>query len=102
MIFSDEDQGITISDQNENSIKLSPGGIEITSASSIQINASESINMDGPFGITATADGGSISLSGMNISCTADTELNLGADAAASLSSSGELSITGTIVLINS
>lgn len=102
MIFSDEDQGITISDQNENSIKLSPSGIEIKSVSNIQINASESISMDGPSGITATASGGSMSLSAMSISCTADTELSLSADAAASMSSSGELSITGTMVLINS
>ncbi len=102
IVLSDEDQGITISDQNGNSIKLSPSGIDISSASNITVSADESISMTGTTGITMSASGGDISASAMNISCTADLEFSASADASTSISSSGELSINGTMVLINS
>jgi uncharacterized protein (DUF2345 family) len=102
LVFSDEDQSITMGDQHNNFIKLSSSGIEINSASDIQIKAAQSISLEGPEGISVSAYGGSISLSGMNISCSADTEFSASADASASFSSSGELSINGTMVLINS
>ncbi|MCB0632246.1 MAG: type VI secretion system tip protein VgrG [Saprospiraceae bacterium] len=101
LVFSDEDQGVTLSDQNGNSIKLSPSGIEINSASNITIKASESISMDGPTGITATASGGAIDLNGMNISCSADIEFSFSASATGSISASAELSISGGMVMIN-
>lgn len=102
LVFSDEDQGITLTDQNNNFIKLSGEGIEINSASNVKITAAESVTIDGPGGITETASGGTISLSAMTISCSADTEFSASGDASASLSSSGELAITGSLVLINS
>lgn len=102
LVFSDEDQSIKMTDQNENFIELSGEGIEINSASSIKITAAESITMTGPEGITGTAEGGTISFSGLSMSLSADTEFSASADASASFSSSGEVSINGSIVLINS
>lgn len=102
LVFSDEDESITMTDQNSNFIKLSGEGIELNSASNIKITAAESITMDGPTGITETASEGALSLSGMSISCSADTEFSATGDAAASLSASGEVSINGAMVLINS
>ncbi|GJM34912.1 MAG: hypothetical protein DHS20C18_39130 [Saprospiraceae bacterium] len=102
LVLSDEDQGITLADQNGNSIKLSSSGIVINSATNVQVKAEQSVTLDGPEDISLSASGGAISLSGMRISCSADTEFSASAAAAASLSSSGELSITGAMVLINS
>lgn len=102
IVFSDEDQGIRMKDQNGNFIQLSSDGIEINSASNVKITAADSVSIDGPTGITATASMGSIDLSGMNISCTADIEFSASADASTSISASAELSISGAMVLINS
>ena len=102
LVFSDEDQSIKMTDQNGNFIELSPSGIEINSASNIKIEAAEAITITGPTGITGSASGGDISWSAMNISGSADIEYSASASASASFSSSGELSITGTMVLINS
>ena len=102
LVFSDEEGSIKMTDQNENFIELSSEGIEINSASNIKIEAAESITITGPTGITGSASGGDISWSGMNISASADIEYSASADASASFSSSGELSINGTMVLINS
>jgi len=102
LVFSDEDQSIKMADQNGNFIELSPSGIEINSASNIKIEAAEAITITGPTGITGSASGGDISWSAMNISGSADIEYSASASASASFSSSGELSITGAMVLINS
>lgn len=102
LVFSDAAESIKMTDQNNNFIALSADGIEINSASNVKITAAESVTIDGPSGITGTSSGGSISLSGMSISCSADTEFSASADASASFSSSGEVSITGAMVLINS
>lgn len=102
LVFSDDAESIKMTDQNNNFIALSSDGIEINSASNVKITAAESVTIDGPSGITGTASGGSISLSGMSISCSADTEFSASADATASFSSTGEVSINGAMVLINS
>ncbi len=102
LVFNDDEKSIKMTDQNSNFIELSSEGIELNSSSSIKITAAESITMDGPSGITGTASGGTISLRGLTISCTADTEFSASGDASASFSSSAEVSITGAMVLINS
>jgi uncharacterized protein involved in type VI secretion and phage assembly len=102
IVLSDEDRAVTLTDQNNNFLKLSEEGIEINSASNVKITAAESVFIDGPTGITGTAPGGTISLSGMSISASADVEFSASGDATASISSTGELTINGAMVLINS
>lgn len=101
LAFSDEEKSITMSDQNSNSIKLSPNGIELNSASDISIKAVKSITIDGPTGITNTASGGAISLEGLSISCTADTAFSATANTTATVSSAFNVSISGALVKIN-
>jgi Rhs element Vgr protein len=102
LVFSDDDESITMMDQNNNFIKLSSEGIEMNSASNIKITAAESIAIDGPSGITGSAAKGAISLSAMNISCSANIEFSASANASATFSSSGQVSINGAMVMINS
>lgn len=85
LVLSDDDQMLSLKDQNGNSIQLSADGIAINSIANIQINAGE----------------GNISISGREVSANATSELSLSADASASLSASAEVSINGALVMIN-
>ncbi|MEL7222060.1 MAG: phage baseplate assembly protein V, partial [Bacteroidota bacterium] len=85
LVLSDDDQMLSLKDQNGNSIKLSANGIEINSIADIQINT----------------DTGNVSLSGMEINANAETELSLSGSASASLTASAEVTINGAMVMIN-
>ncbi|MCI5080396.1 MAG: type VI secretion system tip protein VgrG [Saprospiraceae bacterium] len=100
MELNDEETSITISDQNNNSIKLSESGIDINSASSISITAEESITMTANASISGSAAGGNISLAGLSISASAETELSL-SGAMVSMEAEAEMSLSAAMIMIN-
>jgi len=101
MVLSDEEQGITIKDQNNNSIKMSASGIEINSASAVSINAETSINLAANENISGSAPNGSISLDGLNVSTTATTELSASGGATVSISGGAEMTLQAAMIMIN-
>lgn len=99
--ISDEDKGITILDENNNSIKTGTEGITIEdsngnkivmSASGIEITSSAELKM------SATTD---VSVSGNNITNSANIAMKSSGQASAEFSASGETTIKGAIVMIN-
>lgn len=100
MILSDEDKNIQLSDQNGNSIKMSVKGIDIISAGSINMKAEQAISVDSS-AINCRGND-SINLKAMKISCDAAMAFQANAGASVRVRSSGNLSIDGAMVLINS
>lgn len=100
MTWSDQDEGITIKDQNGNSIEMSSSGITIKSASSMTLQAAESITVSATESLTMEGTE-SVSVSGGTISASADEELSLSGGMSTSLSGGTEVSISGAMVSIN-
>jgi Rhs element Vgr protein len=101
IVISDEDKAITLTDQNTNSVKLSADGITLTSASDIVIKAAQNITLEAQAGkLTAKGTQG-VSVSGLTVALSADTEFSAAGNATASLTSSGEAKVQGAIVMIN-
>ena len=94
-VLSDDAKAITLTDQNGNSAKLGTDGITLTSASNIVLKAAQNI--------TLTADEGTqgVTVSGLTISLTAETEFSATGNASAKLTSAAETQIQGAMVMIN-
>lgn len=101
IVFSDKDKQISLSDENSNSIVMSASGITIKSPKTISIQADENINITGTQGITGTASGGDVQLSGMNIKSTADTQYSAAGGATMALNGGGELTMQAGMIMIN-
>ena len=101
IVFSDEDKQIAITDENNNSITMSDSGITVNSDNNITVQAAQSLTLQGDTGVTIESSGGAVSISGMTISVSADTEYSLNGGATASISSDAELSISSGMVMIN-
>jgi Rhs element Vgr protein len=84
VILSEEDQGITIQDQNGNKLVLGPDGIEITSVKEIRLKAATDVKAEG-----------------VNVEAKASAAAKLEGGAGATLSSSGQTAVRGSIVQIN-
>ncbi|WP_421795245.1 type VI secretion system tip protein VgrG [Haliscomenobacter sp.] len=92
IVIDEDDQSITLKDQNNNKIKMGTDGIEMSSPKDIKINAQGKIEQK------ATQD---MSIEGMNTNIKANTALGLNGQASASLESSGVAKIQGNLVKIN-
>ena len=98
--LTEKDTSILIVDQNQNSIKMSPDGIEISSCKDISMSAKGDIKIDADMSINiqATTD---LKGAGANVSLEADAQLAVKGQATAELSSSGQTTVKGAIVMIN-
>jgi Rhs element Vgr protein len=83
--ISDEDDSITVSDQHQNKITLSADGITLDSSKDLKLKAAS----------------GTISLEAMTIDNKADTKFSAQGNAGATLQSSGQTVVKGSIVNIN-
>lgn len=92
LVLSDLDHSILLSDENGNTLKLSQNGIELTSQTKVSVSAVQTITATGTQGVT---------ISGMKVSLTADTEFSANGNATATVQSSGTTTIKGTMVMIN-
>lgn len=66
--ISDQEKSIVLSDQNENTVKLSPDGIVLDSMKDISITSKAKITIDGLNGVSLNSDAGDINETGLNIS----------------------------------
>ncbi|MEN0005016.1 MAG: type VI secretion system tip protein VgrG [Bacteroidota bacterium] len=108
MVFTDQDQGITITDQNSNQIQLNSSGITMQSPSDISITADGQVSISGTAGVTVSSEAtatvsaeASLSLSGLDVSISGEASLAASGGAEATLSAEGELSLTGAMIMIN-
>lgn len=99
IVISDQDEGITITDQNSNKIEMNSSGINIESQSDLTIKATNSVSIKGT---TVSVDGTeSISNTGGSVSITGNESTSISGNAECSVSSSGEMSIKGAMVMVN-
>ncbi|WP_298841276.1 type VI secretion system tip protein VgrG [uncultured Roseobacter sp.] len=92
LTLDDDASTFSMEDMNGNSIVMDDSGIAITSDKDISITATQNITAE------ATQDA---TIEGMNITCTAQTELTVEGNATAKLSSGGQTTVEGSIVMIN-
>ncbi|QIE59781.1 type VI secretion system tip protein VgrG [Rasiella rasia] len=99
MVFSDEDEAITVSDQNSNKITMNRDGISLESPSNIAIKATQDVSIKGA---TISINGDrSIDASGGNVAISAEMSASLKGSADCAISSDGNLTAKGLMVLIN-
>ncbi len=100
IVISDDGQSILVQDENSNKIELSSSGIVMDSPKDIKISAQGKVTIDavGNIELTAQAD---INNQGLNIDHTANVGFTATGNATAELSSSGQTTVKGSIVMIN-
>lgn len=99
--MSDDATSITITDSNKNQIKMSSGGIDISSCKDLNISAANNISIQAKAGSFSMQAATSMSQKALNISANADAELTLQGNASGKLESSGILTVQGSMVMIN-
>jgi uncharacterized protein involved in type VI secretion and phage assembly len=99
IVMSEEDKTITITDENSNVIEMAEDKVSITSASKLEIKASDDLTISGSKVTISGSD--SISLSGGKIEGSSDGNLELSAGGTASVSASGTMSVSGATVNLN-
>ncbi len=92
VVLDDTDGSITMTDKNGNSVTLDSSGITLDSASDISLKAKANIS------VTAGSDA---TVSGMNVTLSADTALKAAGNASAELSAGGTTKVAGAMVQIN-
>jgi hypothetical protein len=101
IVLSDEAKNIKLSDENNNSITMSPSGIEIKSASAITIEAATNLSMEAATGASVKVSGGDLAMQALNISNEAQLSYKAQGNASAQLTAAGEVKIQGALVMIN-
>lgn len=101
IVLSDKDGQISIKDQNENSVLMSDSGITLKSPKNISIQADQKVSISGTQGVSIQASGGDVSISGINIKETADSEYSAEGSATAKMTSGAELSLKSAMIMIN-
>ena len=102
------EEGITISDQNENKVTLNKEGISINSPKTISINAEESVTISGTAGVTVSSEAditlnaeSSLMQSAPDVVINAETGMSVMGGSATSVVSEGDLVLTGAMIMIN-
>jgi uncharacterized protein involved in type VI secretion and phage assembly len=98
--LSDDDESITIEDQNKNKVTFSSDGIVMDSKSHIKLKATEDITIEAGGNLTMKATS-NVDISGLQISSTADTSYSASGNASAEFTSSGTCTVKGAMVMIN-
>jgi Rhs element Vgr protein len=100
IVISDDGKSITLQDQTNNIVKLSEDGISLDSPKDITINAKGKITMTATGNISMTAQG-DVKATGTNVTVTANASLTGKGNASAEISSPGQTTIKGSMVMIN-
>jgi len=98
--LDDENKKIEMKDQHGNTITMNDSGIKLSSDKDISINAGGNISLkaDGKVTISAKSDA---SMEGMNVSHKAQSSFTAKGSAMAEISSSGQTTVKGSMVMIN-
>ncbi len=100
IVVSDDEKSILLQDQTGNKVKLSQDGILLDSPKDITINAKGKINITAVGNIAAESKA-SVTVDGMSIAQTAKTSFTAKGNASAELSSPGQTTVKGSMVMIN-
>ena len=99
LIISDEDNAICITDQYENEIKMNTNGVWLESASDININAKNKVNIKG---VSVEIESISqLDVSGAVVSIEGTSSMNISGGATCSIVSNGALNASAAMVNIN-
>jgi len=99
IVISDQYEGISITDQNSNKIEMNSSGINLESGSDITLKATNSVNIKGSSIFLEGSE--SINSTGGMVSIAGKISTSIKGDAECSVSSSGEMSIKGAMVMVN-
>jgi len=99
-VLSDDGKSIVLHDQNQNKVELTTSGISMESMKDIKISSKSKVTIEGLSGvdISSTADA---KLSGLNVNLEADVGITAKGNATAEISSVGNTTVKGTMVMIN-
>jgi len=101
VVLSDKDKQITIQDDNQNSIVMSSSGITIKSPKDINIQADQKVSISGAQGVSIQSSGGDVTVSGMNISQTAQSQYSAAGNMIAKINGGTELTLQSAMIMIN-
>ncbi len=116
IVLSDNEQSILLSDQNSNTVELSPSGINLNSPSDIKIKSQAKIIIEAESGIDTKSSMGPIKTEGMSIEQNASTtfvakggstaelsapSVTVKGDGQATINGGANTSIKGAVVMIN-
>ena len=100
IVFSDEEKGIQLKDQNDNVITTSAAGIDLKSHGSISLQSGKSVDIKGAMGVTLQSAVGKVELAGLAIQCKADQEF-AATGAFSSVSAQAKLDLEGQLINMN-
>lgn len=98
--LDDKAGSITIADSNRNSVVLSKSGINLESASNINIKAKGNISLDATGNLSLSAKANA-TMEGLQVAHKAKAKFSANGTASAEITSSGILTVRGTLVKIN-
>jgi hypothetical protein len=101
IIISDKAKGITITDVNGSTIKMSSSGILMSSNGDITLKSGKKLNLVGTTGIAASCALGTVDIKGLNVAAEATLNATLKGTMQAQLESSLQTVVKGGIVMIN-
>jgi Rhs element Vgr protein len=101
IIISDKARGITITDVNGSTIKMSASGIFMSSNGDITLKSGKKLNLVGTTGIAASCALGTVDIKGLNVAAEATLNATLKGTMQAQLESSLQTVVKGGIVMIN-
>jgi len=101
MQFSDKDKEISVTDQNNNKIEMTSDGIILTDKSSNKVEMSSSgITFESKSNLTLKA-AQQVEVKGLVVSVSGDQSASVKGSAECEVSSSGQMSVKGAMVMIN-
>lgn len=100
IVFDDDQKSILIQDQNDNRLEMNEQGIEMSSPKDITIQADGDIQIKagGNIEVAATQD---VKVEGMNVNHSAQQSFSAQGSASAELTSPGQTTVKGSMVMIN-
>jgi Rhs element Vgr protein len=99
-IISDKDKSITLKDESGNKIVMEKSGITIDSAKDLALKAKMNVKIEAGANWDAQAKT-NLTLKGLKIEASANTELAMKGTAKAEISSTGQTVVKGALVMIN-
>lgn len=99
LVISDQDEGITLTDQNKNQIQMNSSGIVVESKSNLTLKADNKVDIQGT-SVTINGDQ-SIDATGGNVSVTGNQSTKVSGSMSCAVSSDGEMSVKGLTVMLN-
>ncbi|MDL2322905.1 type VI secretion system tip protein VgrG [Bacteroidales bacterium OttesenSCG-928-A17] len=99
--MNDEDKSVSLGDTNGNSILLNSDGITFKTNKNILLEAKGEIKTDAGSKLQLASKSSDVSIEGLNIKATAKVGVTCKGNATAEISSSGNTTVKGAMVMIN-